>query len=78
MVTITLTLPDDLKKQMDQFKEFNWNSIILQVIQERLTMLQTLDKFTKNSTLTEEDALKLGRKVNAAVSKRFREERNLP
>ena len=72
MVTITLTLPDDLKKQMDQFKEFNWNSIILQVIQERLTMLQTLDKFTKNSTLTEEDALKLGRKVNAAVRKRHK------
>ena len=71
MVSITLAVPEELKKEMDQNKMINWSEVARQAIRERLLMLRKFKEFTKHSSLTEEDALKLGRKVNKAVAKRY-------
>ncbi|PIN77039.1 hypothetical protein COV15_03385 [Candidatus Woesearchaeota archaeon CG10_big_fil_rev_8_21_14_0_10_34_12] len=64
MVNITLSVPDELKKKMDLFAEINWSAIAREAIKQRIIMFEKFREFTKNSTFTEEDALKLGRKVN--------------
>ena len=70
MVSITLSVPEDMKKEMNNFQDINWSAVAREAIKERLKMLRIFKDFTKDSTLTEEDALRLGRKVNAAVRKR--------
>ena len=73
MVSITLSVPEEMKKLMDSFPEMNWSSIAREAIKQRLEMMEKFRKFTANSTMTEEDALELGRKVNAGLAKRYRE-----
>ena len=70
MVSITLSVPEDMKEEMNNFHDINWSAVAREAIKERLKMLRIFKEFTKDSTLTEEDALRLGRKVNAAVRKR--------
>lgn len=72
MVSITLSVPEELKKEMDSFADINWSAVAREAIKSRILMLRKFREFTKDSTLTEEDALRLGRKVNKAVSDRLR------
>ncbi len=71
MVSITLSVPEELKIEMDKFPEMNWSEIARAAIKQRLLMLETLKKFTEKSTLTEEDAIRLGKEVNKALAKRY-------
>ncbi|MBU0929530.1 MAG: hypothetical protein KJ623_00470 [Nanoarchaeota archaeon] len=71
MVSITLAVPEELKKEMDNFPEMNWSAIAREAIKQRLTMLYKFKEFTKNSKMTEKDALELGKKINKAVAKKI-------
>jgi len=72
MVNITLAIPPELKKRMDSFPELNWSAVARQAFDSRLKNLEFLRKFTENSTLTEEDALRLGKELNKSLAKRYR------
>lgn len=39
MVSITLSVPEDLKKKMDQFPEINWSGLIRKVLNEKIGLL---------------------------------------
>ena len=72
MVNITLSVPEELKQEMDKFPEMNWSEIARAAIKQRVIMLNKFREFTKDSALTEEDALRLGRLVNKEVAKKYR------
>ena len=71
MVSLTLSVTPELKKEMDEFPEMNWSEIARQAIKTRMELLKKMNKMFANSTLTEEDAVSLGTKVNKALAKRF-------
>jgi len=73
MVSMTLSVSEELKQEMDNFKEINWSEIAREAIKQRLILLEKFKKFTKNSEITEKDALKWGKEVSKAVSKRLRQ-----
>ncbi len=75
MVSITLSVPKDLKQKMDGFQEINWSAVAREAIKNKISMLEKFREFTKDSTLTEEDALELGRKVSKAAWKRHKASR---
>ena len=70
MVSMTLSVAEDMKQEMDQFPEINWSAIAREAIKQRLVMLHKFREFTKDSTFTEEDALKLGRAVSIKARKK--------
>ncbi len=72
MTTMTLAIPLEIKQKMDQFPEMNWSEIARQAFLQKIKDLEFLKKFKSESTLTEEDALRLGKKVNRAVSDKLR------
>jgi len=72
LVNMTLSVPKELKTLMDQFPEINWSEVARKAFREKVEDLKFLKEFTSKSELTEEDALELGRKVNRALSKRYR------
>lgn len=72
MVSITLAVAEEMKHDMDEFPEINWSAIAREAIQQRLVMLHKFREFTKDSTLTEADALKFGREVSRQAWKRHK------
>ena len=72
MTTMTLAVPSELKSKMDSFPEMNWSEIARQAFMQRIKDLEFLKRFKENSTLTEEDALRLGRDLNKNLSKRYK------
>ncbi|MBU0979361.1 MAG: hypothetical protein KJ709_01020 [Nanoarchaeota archaeon] len=56
---------------MDSFQEINWSAVAREAIKKKILLLRQFSEFTKDSTFTEEDALRLGRKVNKSLAKRY-------
>lgn len=75
MVSITLSVPEDLKQKMDGFADINWSAVAREAIKKKISMLEQFQEFTKDSTVTEKDALELGRKVSKAAWKRHKASR---
>ena len=71
MPTITLSVPTELKKEMDASKEINWSQVARSAIQEKLAQLKILKTIASKSELTEKDALELGRKINKSLHERY-------
>ena len=69
---MTLAVSKELKNNMDSFPEMNWSEVARQSFRKKIHDLKLLKKFTSDSTITEEDALKWGREVSKKVSQRLR------
>jgi len=72
MTNMTLSLPEDLKLKMEQFKIMNWSEVAREAFMQKIADLEFLREFTSESELTKADALRLGRKVNDALAKRYK------
>ena len=70
MVSITLSVPEDLKQEMDSFPDINWSAVAREAIKKRVIMIEKFKEFTKDSEFTEEDALRFGREVTAKSAKK--------
>lgn len=74
MATLTVTVPEDLKHDLEELKLIDWSKIAREAIQERVTQLQVLKAIAAKSKLTEKEALKLsielGRKVRKGIHER--------
>ena len=76
MPTITLSVPQNLKKEMEQFREINWSEVSRVAISEKikkLELLKALDKLASKSELTDKDCLELGRKINKNILKKLKD-----
>lgn len=71
MTNITLSIPDDLKEEMEKFPEINWSEVARTSIRQKLTHLNFLKGFRMDSEITPEDALKLGKEVSELLLKRY-------
>lgn len=77
MPNITLSIPEDLKKQLEQLPELNVSEAVRRFLSEkakRALLLKELDKSLENSELTDEDALRLGRELKERAWKRYKKE----
>ncbi len=70
MSTITLSVPEDLKVEMESSPEINWSEVARAAIREKLGQLKLLKLIAAKSKLTEKDALELGRKLRRAIHER--------
>ncbi len=61
---------------MDEMDELNWSAVARNAFESKLVDLDKLEEIrtlTSKSKFTEEDALELGHKVNAAIARRHDE-----
>lgn len=72
MPTITLSIPEDIKKDMDESKDINWSAVAREAIKTKISQLRILKAITSKSKLTEKDALELGRKINASMHEKYK------
>lgn len=72
MTTLTLAVPDEMKKKMDSFPEMNWSEVARQAFMQKIEDMEFLRKFKEKSKITESDSMRLGKEVSKAVSARLR------
>ena len=72
MANITLSIPPELKKEMEKFPEINWSEVARSSIKQKIIELSFLRGLTMDSELTPEDALKMGQEVNILLAKRYK------
>ena len=70
MTTITLSIPEELKRKMDIFEEINWSAVAREAFSEKINDMEFIRKFKEKSKFNHEDALRLGRELNKSLSKR--------
>lgn len=73
MGNMTLAIPDDLQKKMKHHADVRWSAVARQAIVEKIDALEEVERILEKSKFTAKDAKILGKKINAAASKRFRE-----
>ena len=56
MPNMTLSLPEDLKSRMDQFREINWSEVARQAIREKTMMLEKMNALMSADMLLESEA----------------------
>ena len=72
MVSITLAVPADIKDAMDSFPEINWSAVAREAITRKIEMMRKFQEFTKESEITEAEAMQLGRQVSTKVMKKHK------
>ena len=72
MANITLSIPEDLKKEMEKFPEINWSEVARDSIKKKIAQLTFLKGFRIDSDITVDEALKLGKEVNQLLVKRYK------
>lgn len=69
MVEISIKIPEDLKKQIDESK-LDVSNVVIDSLTDELAKILALKIIASKSKLSEEDALRLGRKIKSG---RFKE-----
>jgi len=77
MTTLTLAVPDEMKKEMDSFPEMNWSEVARQAFLQKIEDMEFLRKFKEKSKITEADALRLGKEVSKEVTNKLKEQNKI-
>ena len=73
MGELKVVMPEELMHRIAEFPDVDWSATARRAISKKARQLAFLKYFASESELTEEDALELGKKVNEAVSRRYKE-----
>jgi len=72
MPAITLSVPQDLKTEMDKISFVNWSAVARDAIKEKLVQLKVLNELSEKSKMTKADAMELGKKINRGLVQRYK------
>lgn len=70
---MTIRVPDDLKRSLDEHPEINWSEVARQSMREYLYRLEVAEEIASKSELSEEDAAELSEDVKREIADRYRD-----
>ncbi|KYC49292.1 MAG: hypothetical protein AMQ74_01445 [Candidatus Methanofastidiosum methylothiophilum] len=68
-----ISIPEDIKLEMEKFSDINWSEIVKNAIIEKISFLEEMEKSLDRSALTIEDTIILGKKVNKSLRKHYKD-----
>lgn len=71
MSNMTLSIPKELHKEMQNHSDIKWSDIARQAFEKKIKELHWVDILLEKSELTEEDAELVGHKIKHEMRKRF-------
>lgn len=71
MPNITLSLPVEVHKLMQEYPEIRWSEVARRAIVEKLDALKRLDELTKDSKLTQKDVDELDHVIKKSLAARY-------
>ena len=72
MPNMTLAIPVDLKQKMDHFKEINWSEVARQAINQKVLLLEKMNKFFSMSKLDDADIEKYASQIKKSVLRKHK------
>ena len=73
MEVLKVPLPEELRQEMKEFPEQEWQTAIRRFLRQEVKKMLELRKTVARSQLKEKDAIELADKVNESLSKRFKQ-----
>lgn len=67
---MTLGLPDELHESMRRHPHIKWSEVARRAFQQELSRLEIYDQLLAGSTLTEQDAVALGREIRRSAARK--------
>ena len=71
MGNMTLSVPQELHKEMMAHTEIKWSDVARQAFEKKVKELHLIDTILQNSKLTGKDAEEIGHKVKGEIFNRF-------
>ena len=71
MGNITLSLPNEVQREMKTFSEVRWSEVARKAILEKLEALSLAQKLANKSKLTKTDVEQFSKKIKSLATKRF-------
>ena len=71
MANVTLAVPEELRKIMRSHPEIKWSEVARQAMWEYAKKLDMMDEVTKNSKLTEKDAVEIGEAIKESLGAKY-------
>ena len=68
MVNITLTVPENLKQELQKHKEVNWSAVMRRAMQEHLRKIHIANTIASKSKLTKSDVEEIDRLVKKGIA----------
>lgn len=72
MGTLSVSVPEDLRKKMLELDEINWSAIARKAFENKVDEVYFLKSLASKSRLTEKDAKELSDRINRNMAKTFR------
>lgn len=72
MTNITLTLPNELKEELQKHKEVNWSAVMRKALQEHLTRIEIAEAIAHKSKLTQKDVGEISKMINHNIAKKLK------
>jgi hypothetical protein len=77
MVSITLSVPEEIRKKMRQFDEINWSGLVRKTIEKKvyeLSWKEEMLKQLKEQEKFEPEAIEIGNKIKKSMWKQYQKE----
>ena len=71
MGNITLSMPENVHKEMKHFSEVKWSEVARKAIIDRLETLKLAESLAKKSKLGESDIEQFSKRIKSSATKRF-------
>ena len=71
MGNITLSIPEDVHKNMRHFSEVKWSEVARKAIIDKLEALSLAERLAKKSRLTQRDVEEFSKKLKSRATSRF-------
>ncbi|MCU4802420.1 hypothetical protein OB920_18825 [Halobacteria archaeon HArc-gm2] len=71
MPTVSITVDDDLKAQMEDHPEVDWSEVARSAFEEKIDELETLKRLSSDSELTDEDVDEVAVLIDSNVAERL-------
>jgi len=71
MGNMTLSIPNEVQKEMRHFSEVKWSEVARKAIVEKIGALKLAEKLAEKSELTQKDVNDFNKKIKALAGKRF-------
>jgi hypothetical protein len=73
MVSITLSIPEDLHQLIKKHNEIKWSEIARRALWDYASKLEILDEIASKSKLSEDDVEKINKQLKKAVHSHYQE-----
>ena len=73
MAQFIIEIPKELKEEMEELPDLNWQLVVRRSLKRELEEVLELKRIISKSKLTEDDVKELSDKINESLAERFRE-----